>query len=377
MQRRAIIPLFLSTLAGPASAHDPVAWVGAPDCRLAMAASTTVQAVEWSGQCKDGLAEGKGTLAWTRDGKRFVLEATFGAGQVQGEGRLRYPVGTVYKGSFHNALPDGRGYFQYADGAQYEGDVRMGLRDGTGEELYRNGNDYNGQWKHGQREGNGTLTYQLGGRYEGGWKNDRPSGPGKIVYAGTPGREAAVVDGRLPGAAATASGAAGAATTDAADAAADTAAGTNNAPGRPAYTLREDAAHVDTLFRRDIAHGIPVPPGAGYDELTAAQKTIVNSWFPALAPGDEPPYPLHGPKEFYNVMARVVSKTHQHGTIYVAVTVGKDGKAVNVTAVGLDDPEVRKFVATAAGLVQYKPARCAGEPCEMGYGYNLNLTMAL
>ena len=335
----------------PVLAQDSTAWTGAPDCRLAAVKPAPAEPPKWSGACKDGYADGKGVLEWrNKDGKAFHLTAVFQAGQVQGQGELRFPNGAVYTGAFRNGVPDGQGYIRYADGGQYEGGLRMGQREGAGEFLYPNGDDYKGQWRQGSRDGTGVMTFGLGGRYEGGWKDDKPSGQGKLVYAGVPGREVATIDGRDP-----------------------------NRPGAPApdkkYTVKEDSARTGHLIKLDAARNIPVPPDRGYEQLSPEEQAIVNSWWPALAPGDEPPYPLHGPAEFYKLMSKIVSKTGKTGIIRVYATVGKEGKATGVWAIGLDDPEVRKVIATAAGLVQYKPARCAGQPCEMTYPYRLGLTL--
>jgi hypothetical protein len=267
------------------------------------------------------------------------------------QSKLTLPDGTVYTGTLRDGVPDGHGYFLYPNGNQYEGDVRMGRRNGSGEMAYAKGDDYKGEWKNGKRDGTGVLVYMLGGRYEGPWKNDKPCGEGKLVFAGTPGREAAVVDGRLP----------------------ERAAAPTLPPTR--YTLKQDRPSTGSNITRDVAREIPVPPTLGYDKLSAAEQDSVRRWFPALAPGDEPPYPLTGPAPFYKTVQRIVSATRQQGEIRVYVLVGKDGKLVNVTAIGLDNPEVRKAVSMAAGMLQYKPAQCAGQPCEMMYPYSLALTM--
>jgi hypothetical protein len=265
--------------------------------------------------------------------------------------KLTLPDGTVYTGTLRDGVPDGHGYFLYPNGNQYEGEVRMGRRDGTGEMAYARGDDYKGEWKNGKRDGTGVLVYMLGGRYEGPWKNDKPCGQGKLVFAGTPGREAAVVDGRLP-----------------------------ERPAAPTlstarYTLKQDRPYTGSHIARDVAREIPVPPTLGYDKLSAAEQESVKRWFPALAPGDEPPYPLNGPAPFYKTVQRIIGVTRQQGEIRVYVLVGKDGKLVNVSAIGLDDPAVRKAVSIAAGMLQYKPALCAGQPCEMMYPYSLALRM--
>lgn len=344
-----ILPLLVlvASACSPAFAEEAPAWIGAPDCRLAPLAPAPAQAPSWSGGCKDGFADGKGTVEW-RDtaGKRYHLEAVFAAGQVQGEGTLRYPDGTKYIGTLRNGIPDGRGYFRDADGDQYEGDVRMGERTGKAELLYRNGDDYNGGVKNGKRDGIGTMIWVLGGRYEGGWKDDRPHGTGKMVYAGDNGREAVVYDGRGH------------------QPKLDIKSGEK-------YTIKAETPDLGSTIRRDIVRGISVPPNVGFKNLSPEQQQVVASWYPALAPGDEPPYPVKGPAEFFKFMSQLAGRLDKKELVTVYVLVGKDGKARNVTAKGLDDAELRKVIATAAGLVQYKPAICAGQPCEMVYPFNV------
>lgn len=355
MKRIVIVSLLTVFGAAPALAQDDVAWIGAADCRFAAPAAAVRLDPSWNDACKDGFGTGKGVLEWgERDGKRARLDATFAAGQVQGEGELHYADGALYRGTFKNGVPDGHGYLKTAGGIQFEGEFRMGQVDGAAAALYPTGNRYEGQWKHGLQDGTGVLTYVLGGRYEGGWKKGKPSGAGKIVYAGTAGRAVDVVDGQRP----------------------DRPALPQDGAAAASYIVKEDVAPVSTHIKRNVAIDIPVPPTASYGDLSAEQRASVDRWFPALAPGDEPPYPVGGPAEFYKVTSRIVGKTRTQGAIYVYVLVGADGKAVNVKAVGLDDPEVRKVVAVAAGLVKYKPARCDGQPCEMTYPYRLQLTLA-
>ena len=347
--------LLLALVAGsaacyPALAQEAPLLAGAANCRFAPVQPAPMEAATWKGNCKAGFADGDGVLTW-RDaiGKAYRLDAKLAAGQVAGDAKLDFPDGGVYIGTFRNGLPDGFGYLRLAGGPTYEGGMRMGERNGSGEAKYPNGDRYQGEWKDGKRDGTGVLHYMLGGRYEGGWKNDEPSGKGKMVFAGTPGRELAVTDGVVPGQPAAPS-------------------------AKASYTLKTDALH--TQFRDDIVTEIPVPPSLPYDELSAGQQAIVKSRFPALAPGDEPPYPLEGPEEFLRTAQRIVSVTRQQvqGVISVYVLVGTDGKPVSVTAIGLDNADARKAISVAAGKLKYKPAVCGGQPCQMMYPYEMSFT---
>jgi hypothetical protein len=344
--------VLLVVAGAPALAQEAPAWTGAADCRLAAVKPPPAGTPSWNGGCKSGYAEGKGVLAWddAKD-KHYRMEAEFAAGRVRGEVTLRYPDGVVYKGPLTNGVPDGVGYFRFPDGDQYEGDVRMDELTGTGEVLYKNGDDYKGGFRKGKRDGFGVLTWVLGGRYEGGWKDGEPSGPGKIVYAGGMGREVAVQDGRAPG------------QTDAVD-----------VPGG-AYSVKWGFATPGSTYRADAATGIPVRPDKGFRDLSPQEQAMVKSWYVGLAPGDEPPYPANGPADFYKAMARILHETLVEGDVTVYVLVGPDGKARNVTALGLQDPAARKAVAAVAAVIPYKPAVCAGQPCEMVYPYRLGFSL--
>jgi len=334
----------------PALAEDAHAWIGAPDCRLAAVKPAPVGAPTWSGGCKDGYAEGKGVLEWHADkGDAYRLSAAFHAGLVQGEGELRFPDGGEYTGTLKDGVPEGNGYYRNAKGSQYQGEIHAGRFDGIGEVLYFTGDAYKGQLKDDKPNGLGRMRYALGGSYEGSWKDGKPSAQGKLVHAGLPARPAVAVDGFDP-------------------------EKRFIAPAK-SYTLKEDHARTGTSLALDVSRAVPVPPTAAYDELTAEQQAMVNSWYPALAPGDEPPYPLHGPAEYLRFVSKVVGQTRTRGVIRIYVDVDKDGKAVSVKATGLDDPEARRLISLGAGTVAYKPARCAGQPCEMTYGYNMALSV--
>jgi hypothetical protein len=266
-----------------------------------------------------------------------------------GEATLTWGDGARYIGTFRNGVPDGKGYFRDADGMQYEGDVSNGRRDGAAEGVFPNGDHYQGQWKNGKPDGIGHMKYMLGGAYEGEWKHGKRHGKGTLIYAGSGHRhEGRFVDGMLE----------------------------NSAPHptpTATYNLKADRARAGTMFRYDIARGGTVPLDIGYDAFTPEQKRLFNSYYPALEEGDEPPYPRLGNREFYKLMSRMGGTFDLNEDVRIYVLVGADGKAVSVTVMGLNDPELRKLAGSAAGLLEYKPALCSGKPCPMMFGFNLRL----
>ncbi|MFZ5572048.1 MAG: hypothetical protein ACOZF0_16740 [Thermodesulfobacteriota bacterium] len=112
-------------------------------------------AQEYKGECKDGLANGKG-LAKGKD---------------------------TYEGEFLNGKPHGKGTYSWHNGDVYKGDWVEGMRSGWGTLKRPNGAYYEGEWKNGNREGNGAYRWQNGAYYEGEWRNDVRHGNG--IYFGS------------------------------------------------------------------------------------------------------------------------------------------------------------------------------------------------
>jgi hypothetical protein len=85
-------------------------------------------------------------------------------GKLHGKGKLRWPDGITYDGTFKNGLKDGTGVYTLADGSVYSGRFRKGVRDGEGVMTYAvDGSSLN-------------YTYKAGERYSGGWRDDKRHG---------------------------------------------------------------------------------------------------------------------------------------------------------------------------------------------------------
>jgi hypothetical protein len=347
----ALAATFFAPIAAFAQAA-PAGSYGRPDCRIVAVQPEPADAVGWKGACKDGFAEGAGTVAWTGPKGRTVrLEGTLVRGVVQGEATLTLEDGTLYQGTLVDGLPDGSGYFKYADGMRYEGGVRRGERSGAGVGIFRLGDRYEGEWLAGAPEGRGKMTYAVGGAYDGQWHAGKRHGHGVLTYAGS-GRhfEGEFVAGHIAGSAPAPK------------------------PDR-LYNVREQqtASHIG----HEVARNSPVPPNKGYTDLSEEGKRIVDAYYPALETGDEPPYPLGGPRTFYELMAKVTGALRVRGEIMVYANVGADGKVASVGLAGLDDPELRKYAAAAAVSIKFKPAVCQGQPCAMTFPFRLKLTVEL
>jgi len=116
------------------------------------------ESITWSGACKDGLADGPGTLQWS-----------------QGEVR-----GTFYAGNLSAGKPDGRGIENFANGGRFEGTFVDGRRSGQGVFTWPGGMRYEGAFERGDMTGPGILTL-MGTRLEATFTRGQLSGPGVLV----------------------------------------------------------------------------------------------------------------------------------------------------------------------------------------------------
>jgi hypothetical protein len=105
------------------------------------------QTLKWSGACPNGLAEGRGTLQWFKDGVPFERdEGTWHAGRQSGNGTQTWPLGS-YQGELRDGEPWGHGILILGE-VRYEGELINGRPDGAGT-MQNNAGIYQGQWKNG------------------------------------------------------------------------------------------------------------------------------------------------------------------------------------------------------------------------------------
>lgn len=322
-------------------------YLGAADCRIATPQPVPSGTLAWNGACKDGYAEGKGTLLWSADRNTYIIEGTLVRGEVSGEAKLKTRAG-VYIGTLRQGIPHGQGYFEYANhGGWYEGAIVDGKYEGTGIFLAADRSRYTGYWKAGKRHGFGEETFGLGGSYKGQWENDVFHGRGTITYAGS-GRqyEGEFREGRIAGLA---------------PLEVDT----------KRYAMKE-IPRVGSHLPEERGTS-PFPPAAKWENLSEVQKNTLRAMYPALERGDDPPYPVYGTRELYQAVLR---QTELHdgvfGTASVLLVVGADGKPKQANIVATTNPQLAKVVATTMMVQKYKPASCQGKPCEMAYSVDLD-----
>jgi hypothetical protein len=118
-------------------------------CKVANPSPKPNESVQWSGECVDGYAEGKGLLQWYVDGT----------------------VSTRYEGTLQHGLLSGEGKLVMPNGASYEGHWLAGKQEGQGVQVMPDGSRYEGQWKNGQPHGHGMFRNAAGETTEGEWED--------------------------------------------------------------------------------------------------------------------------------------------------------------------------------------------------------------
>ena len=109
------------------------------------------ETITWSGQCRNGFADGKGTLDWFIKGQlEERYEGDLKMGWADGEGTYVSRSGVRYQGQWKNSLQDGKGTIQNADGSVYDGEWSKGKPNGWGVYRAPNGEVLEGEWENGE-----------------------------------------------------------------------------------------------------------------------------------------------------------------------------------------------------------------------------------
>jgi len=118
-------------------------------CDAKGAAQVMGAAFLWSGDCREGLPEGRGVATFS-DGRLFAGEML--AGLFTGNGTLTLPGGERYTGEFAAGRFQGQGVYNFANGDRYVGEFQAGLMHGTG--IFRltgNPDRYRVEYVNGER----------------------------------------------------------------------------------------------------------------------------------------------------------------------------------------------------------------------------------
>jgi hypothetical protein len=140
---------------GFAAPDEDVGWIADKrGCKVANPFPRPGETITWSGECKNGFAQGQGVLQWYLDGQaddRF--EGNLELGWAEGRGVLVRLDGSKYDGDWKQSQQHGNGRFDAPDGSWYEGQWKDGKPHGQGQYRRPDGKIFIGVWIDGVYEG--------------------------------------------------------------------------------------------------------------------------------------------------------------------------------------------------------------------------------
>ncbi len=111
------------------------------------------ESIKWSGNCKDGKADGKGSLEWYKNRElQTTIIGTMKDGRCVQDCSVKTKDGDSYVGEMKDNLPHGKGVLIRADGSNYEGEFKDGERSGKGTLKFATGEVYTGESQHGLQQ---------------------------------------------------------------------------------------------------------------------------------------------------------------------------------------------------------------------------------
>lgn len=139
--------------AAPAFAQNPDTPTIADEngCKVYNPMPQQDESIKWSGECRNGFADGAGVLDWYIGGQlEERYEGDLKMGWADGEGTYVSRRGIRYEGGWKNSLQHGKGKIQNPDGSVYQGEWKAGKPHGWG--MYRapNGETVEGEWENGE-----------------------------------------------------------------------------------------------------------------------------------------------------------------------------------------------------------------------------------
>jgi hypothetical protein len=163
-------------------------------------------AVQWTGPCVGGKAQGRGIAEWSVGGKfsarsegdyhggllegRVISvfaderrqEAEYRGGMRNGRCITTWSNGQRFDGQCANDQPNGVGKWHFASGDRYYGDVRNGQMEGHGIYAWKDGRVYDGDLVADKSTGRGKMVWPDGHWYDGEWRDDKFDGDGVEVF---------------------------------------------------------------------------------------------------------------------------------------------------------------------------------------------------
>lgn len=146
----------------------------------------------------------------------------------------------------------------------------------------------------------------------------------------------------------------------------------------PVRLMNEASSTTGTIIRRDLKWSSNIPLNKTYGQFSPEEKAAFHALYEALAPGDEPPFPEAGMRPVFNSIRKGQQVVRARGQLNMVVTVGPDGKALQVADMGgvhgVNAREMTRFAGSVLLMTKFKPAVCHGMPCTSQFPLILDLT---
>lgn len=144
---------------------------------------------------------------------------------------------------------------------------------------------------------------------------------------------------------------------------------------KPEFVIKEDQAVTGSYIRRNEVSGGQVPMNVPYEQLSPADRQILHSWWEKVNDGDEPPFPLAGLKAIIDPIRKGQRQLGDTGELFIVATVRADGSVSNVALFDSPSDAMTQFAARVLLLTKFKPAKCAGKPCQMDFPFRMNFSV--
>lgn len=135
----------------------------------------------------------------------------------------------------------------------------------------------------------------------------------------------------------------------------------------PEYGVKLESAATGSSVRRYNLALSPVPINRSFGELSAEEQQTVRLWFDSLKTSEEPPYPVEGLRPIYAAISKAQQLILTWGKIKARAWIDVAGNVDRIEFFELPDPRLREVVTATLFPMKFKPALCAGRPCEMEF----------
>ena len=141
------------------------------------------------------------------------------------------------------------------------------------------------------------------------------------------------------------------------------------------YGIKQSTPSAGSNIKREIVKAGTTPLDKTYAELTPEQIARLKAQYESMGPNDEPPYPLHGLRPLYSLLARAHEQydLRYKGELMIYANVDSSGTVTSISVSKSPDLEISQAVANFMTLQKFKPALCNSAPCAQVFPFHADL----